>query len=223
MSRIEAGKKRATRPFVEIVDDHLEAHGALIGLWEDLNKDGHPVPVWFDWPQVEGDAVMLACWEHGVIPGLLQTVAYTSVLLRGNQEAIDLRLRRQAILTRDDGTPPTLFVLLLDEHALYRRVGPVETMKEQLEHLLTMGMLPNITIQVVLASGEHTGNSGDFMIATMEDRSEVAYVETAIRGIATDNPTDLATLARTLIELRAQALTENMSREVIRKAIEKWT
>nr|WP_279436380.1 Scr1 family TA system antitoxin-like transcriptional regulator [Actinomadura sp. 7K534] len=98
-----------------------------------------------------------------------------------------------------------------------------ETMKEQLEHLLTMGMLPNITIQVVLASGEHTGNSGDFMIATMEDRSEVAYVETAIRGIATDNPADLATLARTLIELRARALTEDASREVIRKAIEKWT
>lgn len=222
VSRIEAGKKRATRPFVEIVDDHLEAGGALISLWEDLNKDGHPVPVWFDWPQIEGDAAMLVCWEHGVIPGLLQTPAYMSVLLKGNQEGIDFRLGRQSILTRDDGTPSTLFVLLLDEHALYRQVGSAETMKEQLEHLLTMSMLPNVTIQVVLASGEHTGNSGDFMIATMEDRSEVAYVETAIRGIATDNPADLATLARTLIELRARALTEDASREVIRKAIEKW-
>lgn len=106
VSRIEAGKKRATRPFVEIIDDHLEAGGALIALWEDLNKDGHPVPVWFDWPQREGDAVMLVCWEHGVIPGLLQTPDYMSVLLKGNQEAIDLRLRRQSILTRDDGTPP---------------------------------------------------------------------------------------------------------------------
>lgn len=223
VSRIEAGKKRATRPFVEIVDDHLKAGGALISLWEDLNKDGHPVPVWFDWPQVESDAAILVCWEHGVIPGLLQTPAYMSVLLKGNQEAIDLRLRRQSILTRDDGTPPALFVLLLDEHALYRRVGSAETMKERLEHLLDMSLLPNITTQVVLPSGEHAGNAGDFMIATMDDRSEVAYVETAIRGIATDNPADLSALARTLIELRARALTEEMSREVIRKAIQHWT
>lgn len=205
------------------MDDYLEAGGALITLWEDLNKDGHPVPVWFDWPQVEGDAAILVCWEHGVMPGLLQTPAYASIVLKGNQEAIDLRLRRQSILARDDGTPPTLLVLLLDEDALYRQVGSAETMKEQLEHLLAMSMLPNITIQVVLASGEHDGNSGDFTIATLEDRSEVAYVETAIRGIATDNPADLSTLARTLIELRARALTEEMSREVIRKALQKWT
>ena len=222
VSRIEAGKKRATRAFVEIVDQHLEANGALVSLWEDLNKDGHPVPIWFDWPQIEADAAILVGWEHGVMPGLLQTPAYAAVLLKENQEAVDLRLRRQSILTRDDGTPPTHLVLLLDEHALYRKVGSAETMKEQLEHLLDMSMLPNITIQVVLASGEHTGNSGDFMIATMEDRSEVAYVETAIRGIATDNPTDLSTLTLTLIELRARALTEEMSREMIRKAMQEW-
>ena len=59
VSKIEAGKKRATRSFVEIVDDPLEADGALISLWEDLNKDGHPVPVWFDWPKIESDAAML--------------------------------------------------------------------------------------------------------------------------------------------------------------------
>src|SRR5690606_38553330 len=38
VSKIETGKKRATRSFVEIVDDRLEANGALINLWEDLNK-----------------------------------------------------------------------------------------------------------------------------------------------------------------------------------------
>ncbi|WP_344898006.1 helix-turn-helix transcriptional regulator, partial [Actinomadura meridiana] len=50
VSKIENGKKRATRSFVELVDEYLEANGALINLWEDLNKDGHPVPLWFDWP-----------------------------------------------------------------------------------------------------------------------------------------------------------------------------
>ncbi|MFE9104186.1 hypothetical protein ACFYYL_36845 [Actinomadura geliboluensis] len=42
---------------MEIIGDHLEAGGALIALWEDLNKDGHPVPVWFDWPPFTGKSV----------------------------------------------------------------------------------------------------------------------------------------------------------------------
>ncbi|WP_433477808.1 helix-turn-helix domain-containing protein [Spirillospora sp. CA-142024] len=224
VSRIEAGKRRASRSFAEIVDDYMEAGGALISLWEDLNKDGHPVPIWFDWPKIEADAAMLVSWEPMLVNGLAQTPAYASALLRGNQEAVDARIQRQEILTgNDEATLPSL-VLLIDEQALHRRVGTPETMKEQLEHLLDLSMLPNVTIQVVLASGEHDGNSGGFMVATMDDRSEIAYVETAIRAITTDDPTDLSIMARTLIALRSRTLTEEMSRELIRKVVqEKWT
>ncbi|URM97451.1 helix-turn-helix transcriptional regulator [Actinomadura madurae] len=224
VSRIENGKKRATRSFVIAVDDYLEAGGSLISLWEDLNKDGHPVPIWFDWPQVESDAVMLVDWENSVVPGLAQTPAYALAMLRGNQEAVDARIGRQAVLTRDDGLTSPTVLFLLDEHVLYNLVGTPQTMEEQLEHLLEVGLLPNITIQVVLGSGEHEGVLGSFVVATMEDRSEVAYIETAVRGITTDNPTDLSILARTLVELRSRALTQAMSRELIRKVIqEKWT
>ncbi|MEU8344360.1 helix-turn-helix transcriptional regulator [Spirillospora sp. NPDC048832] len=225
ISRIENGKRRATRALVEIVDDHLEAGGALISLWEDLNKDGHPVPIWFDWPRIEADAAMLVSWEPMLVTGLAQTPAYASALLKESEEAVKARLSRQDILTRaeEDKAPP-LLVLLIDEQALGRFVGSAETMREQLEHLIEMSMLPNVTVQVVLANGEHDGNSGGFMVATMEDRSEIAYVETAIRAITTDAPADLSVLARTLVALRARALTEEMSRELIRKVIEeKWT
>lgn len=99
VSKIENGKKRATRSFVEIVDDFLEADGALINLWEDLNKDGHPVPIWFDWPQIEADAVMLVSWEPMLIPGLAQIPAYASALLKRNEEAVTARMSRQQILT----------------------------------------------------------------------------------------------------------------------------
>ncbi|MCP9951562.1 helix-turn-helix domain-containing protein [Actinomadura madurae] len=224
ISRIENGKRRATRSFVEIVDDHLDAGGSLINLWEDLNKDGHPVPIWFDWPQIEADAAILVCYEHSVIPGLAQTPAYALAILRGNQEAADARLKRQAILTKDGGKPPLALLLLIDEQVLARLVGTPETMKDQLEHLVAMSSLPNVTIQVVLGSGEHDGNMGAFVVATMEDRSEVAYIETAVRGITTDNPAELSILARTLIDLRSRALTQEMSCELIGKVIgEKWT
>ncbi|MEU9021417.1 helix-turn-helix transcriptional regulator [Actinomadura sp. NPDC048394] len=224
VSRIENGKKRATRSFVVTVDDYLEADGSLISLWEDLNKDGHPVPIWFDWPQVESDAVMLVSWENSVIPGLAQTPAYALAMLRGNQDAADARISRQAVLAKDDDSASPTILFLLDEHVLHNLVGTAETMREQLEHLLELSSLPNVTIQVVLGSGEHEGVLGSFVVATMEDRSEVAYIETAVRGITTDSPADLSILARTLVELRSRALTQAMSRELIRKVIqEKWT
>lgn len=224
VSRIESGEKRATRQFVEITDDHLEAGGALISLWEDLNKDGHPVPIWFDWPQIEADAAMLVCWEPLVMPGLAQSPAYASALLSDNKEAVEARIARQSILTKGDGTAPPTVLLLIDEQALHRPAGTPETMKEQLEHLLALGELPNVTVQVVLASAEHNGNSGAFVVATMDDRSEVAYVETAMRGITTDAPADLSALARTLVELGSRTLTQQMSRELIRRVVqERWT
>ncbi len=223
VSKIEGGKRRATRSFVEVVDDHLEAGGALINLWEDLNKDGHPVPIWFDWPQIESDAAMLVCYEQSVMPGLVQTPAYASAILHGNRDAVEARIARQVIITGDGTAPPTL-VIMVDEQALHRPVGTPETMKEQLEHLIALSALPNVTIQVVLTSGEHNGNSGSFVIATMADRSEVAYVETAIRPITTDNPEDLTELARTLVELRVRMLTGEMTCELIRKVVrERWT
>ncbi|MFG2021124.1 helix-turn-helix domain-containing protein [Actinomadura geliboluensis] len=224
VSKIENGKKRATRAFVECVDEYLEANGALINLWEDLNKDGHPVPIWFDWPQIEADAVMLICWQHSVVPGLAQTPEYALAIVHGNQEAADLRIKRQSILTRDDERGPAIVVFLIDEQVLYRQVGTTETMSKQLEHLIEISMMPNITVQVVLGSGEHDGNMGAFVLATMEDRSEVAYAETAIRSITTDDPADLSVMARTLVDLRSRALTQEQSRELIRKvAQERWT
>ncbi|RKS70940.1 helix-turn-helix protein [Actinomadura pelletieri DSM 43383] len=224
VSRIETGKKRATRSFVIAVDDYLEAGGSLISLWEDLNKDGHPVPLWFDWPQVEADAAMLVCWQPSVIPGLAQTPAYALALLGGNQEAADARISRQTILTADTDSTPPIVAFLLDEHVLHTPVGTPETMREQLQHLLELSFLPNVTVQVVLSSGQHEGVLGAFVVATMEDRSEIAYIETAIRGITTDNPADLSSLARTLFELRSRALSQEMSRELIREVIEeRWT
>jgi transcriptional regulator with XRE-family HTH domain len=149
-SRIESGQKRATRAYVEIVDDHLEAGGALIALWEDLNKDGHPVPIWFDWPQIEGEAGELVTWEPMVVPGLLQIEGYARAFLESD-EAVEARIARQSILTRIEPAPVPL-VALLGELVLSYQAGSPEVMRDQMEHLITLGERPNITIQAGLVS-----------------------------------------------------------------------
>lgn len=221
ISRIENGKRRATRSFTVAVDEHLEANGALINLWEDLNKDGHPVPLWFDWPEIEADAIGLTCYQLSVVAGLAQSPSYAAKILKGDEEAIAARLERQKILFKE-GAPSVTF--LVDEQTLYRPVGTAETMREQLDHLLSLGDLPNVTVQVVLSNGEHDGNGSSFVVATMADMSQVAYVETAIRGLTTDDPADLAGLSRVLVDLRNRTLPGDMSRDLIKKvAKERWT
>ncbi|WP_245592664.1 helix-turn-helix domain-containing protein [Actinomadura rifamycini] len=221
VSRIEAGKKRATRSYVELVDDYLEAGGALISLWADLNKDGHPVPIWFDWPQVEADAIELVTWQHTIVPGLLQTVDYARAFL-SNDEAVEARIARQSILTREEPAP-TILTALLSEAVLHYAIGSAKVMQEQVAHLIAQSELPNVVIQVVRNNWRPAGTGGAFVVATMEDRSEVAYMETVVRGITTDNPADLTPISAALRELRAKALPEDMSRDVMREALERWT
>ncbi|MFC9969991.1 helix-turn-helix domain-containing protein [Spirillospora sp. NPDC127200] len=222
VSQVETGKRRAKRSFVEIVDEMTGAGGALIDLWEDLNHDGSPVPLWFDWPEVEAEASLLVTWEPLVLPGLLQIEPYAQAILK-TEEGVSNRMMRQAVLTREKPVPPTL-VALVDEAALYRIVGSVEIMRAQLEALLTLIERPNIGVQIVPTSGDHLGMGGAFVLATMDDRSEVAYLETTVRGITTDDRHDLGSVSRALVELRDLALPGNMSRDAIRKALEvRWT
>lgn len=110
--------------------------------------------------------------------GLFQTPAYAAALLRGNTEAVEARMKRQEIFTKNN---PPGFSLLLDEGVLYRPAGGREVMREQLEHLATIP-LELATIQIIPASAEHDGNGGSFTIATMADRTQIAYVESGAEG-----------------------------------------
>jgi transcriptional regulator with XRE-family HTH domain len=216
---IENGRSRCTREFVECMDRELEANGELIELYDDLVKDA-AFPVWFDWHLVEPEADEIESYSLSVVHGLFQTPAYATALLRDDTAAVEARMRRQEIFTKKN--PPN-FSLLLDECVLTRPAGNTEVMREQLEHLATIP-LEQATIQIVPASAEHYGNSGSFNIATMEDRTQIAYVESGARGFTMSESADLATLSRTMKELRSLALPMSMSKELILRTVkDRWS
>lgn len=224
ISQIESGKKRCKRDLVEVMDPEFKAGGVLLNLYDDLQEDGGlGVPTWFDWPEVEAEAEVLVWWEQTIVPGLLQTERYARAFLR-TDEAVAARLARQEILTREVPTPTTL-VAFVSENVLTHFIESRVTMQEQLEHLVTMSELPNVTLQVVMNDdGVPAATGGAFIVATMKDRSEVAYLETTVRGITTDEEQDLAGLAHAVRALGSKALPANMSRDLIRKVIkERWT
>ena len=73
--------------------------------------------------------------------------------------------------------------VLSDESVLHRRIGAPEVMAMQLEHLLTMGARPNITIQVIPgAAGAYAGLTGAFAVAEVPGESPTAYLETGVSG-----------------------------------------
>ncbi|MFD0855754.1 helix-turn-helix domain-containing protein [Actinomadura adrarensis] len=221
---VEKGQTRCKREFAAAADKVLNADGALVQFWLDLVMDA-AYPTWFDWPSVEAEARDITGYSLAVVDGLFQTPEYASAILGGHKEAVDARLKRQEIWKRTDPPPPG-YSLLLDEAALVREVGSPQIMHAQLEHLVTMAadLADHLTVQVIPARGEHCGNSGSFMLATLEDRSQIAYVESAARGLTMNEPEDLATLTNNLRELRGMALPTAMSLEMIhRTAEEKWT
>ncbi|MEV5831337.1 helix-turn-helix transcriptional regulator [Spirillospora sp. NPDC052242] len=219
---VENGRTRCTREFAETMDRVLEADGELLDLYDDLVKDA-TFPTWFDWHTVEPEAVMLQSYQPLLIHGLLQTAGYASALLKGNKDAVEARLNRQSILTREDPPPPN-FSVLQDEVSLHRLVGSPEVMKEQLEQVIYQAEQGVVTVQVVPSRGEHLGNVGAFSLATLADRSEIAYADMAARGLTLSDPDDIATISGTLISIRALALPSDQSLDVIRKVVqERWT
>ncbi|MFI8186036.1 DUF5753 domain-containing protein [Actinacidiphila glaucinigra] len=99
-------------------------------------------------------ASVIRTYEVQLVPGLLQTPAYTEALVRqaypqASQEEIDyrvvLRKLRQNVLAREEA--PRLWALL-DEAVLHRPMGGEQILREQLRHLVTMAQLDHVTIQI---------------------------------------------------------------------------
>jgi transcriptional regulator with XRE-family HTH domain len=221
IGKIERGETRCDRDIAIRMDEILDTRGALPALWDKLVADA-VFPVWFDWPGVEIEAARLQSYQCLVVDGLLQTDRYAAVLLDNNAEAVAARMSRQQILFRESPPPPRLTVLLT-ESVLTNEVGGADVMHEQLAHLLEQTS-PHISVQVVPAPLPPSGRVGAFCLATLPDRSELAYIETAARGITLNEPDDIQTLSDSFDVIRSRALPVDLSGDLIRKVMEeRWT
>jgi transcriptional regulator with XRE-family HTH domain len=192
--RFETAK---TRPKPADVEAMLDLYGgseaiklALVQLAKDIRKRGW----WsaFDdvlngsFAELEDDAVRIRTWQVQFVPGLLQISDYAMQLIRMNrpddsEEArirrLQARMARRTILERSDRLS---FAVVLDEAVLRRPVGGPEVMSRQLEALIQQGKRPNVSVRVLpMASGEHAGMDGPFVILSFEGPldPDVVYLE----------------------------------------------
>lgn len=132
---------------------------------------------WLTWLGIEYSAIRIRLFQSLVVPGLLQSPAYVRALMASGPETpeqqeryFQLRLERQQLLTVDDG--PEMF-FILDEATLYRIIGGVDAMREQLFRLRELAAHPKISIQILpFDSGIHRGMGSSFAVYELSDEPD---------------------------------------------------
>ncbi|MFJ9609860.1 helix-turn-helix domain-containing protein [Kitasatospora sp. NPDC101176] len=220
LSKIENGK---TLPSVQDVDLILTALGisdeakaefleAARGAateetaWRELRRTGH-------WKHqhaikaIEAQTTLLRLFQGQLIPGLLQSAEYVSAVFSlppelpadSKARTISARLERQSVLY--DRHREFRFVIC--EHVLRWRICPPAVMATQLDRLVSLSRLPNVTIGVLPLSGLMP----DFPMTcfSMHD-DRLVIVETFHSEITTRDPRDVTLYLSTFSRFDAAAL-----------------
>ncbi|MEU9057118.1 helix-turn-helix transcriptional regulator [Streptomyces sp. NPDC048384] len=173
----------------------------------------------------ETDAQTERAWEPVLVHGLLQTSDYAREILAAwpanrpldIEDLVSLRAKRAELLTRENN--PLELWAVLDETVIRRPIGDASIMREQIGHLLEVGSLPTVTLQMMpVSKGAHPGLGGAFAVLEFEDAPPVAYVDSPAGNLYLDRPTDVRKFSRSLDLLRAHALDPDDSAALLRKA-----
>ena len=232
LSRIETGHGVATprdiRDLCELYEVTGEAErerlmslareGKQPGWWQsyELNQ-------FADYVGLEAAAVSIRRYQSTVIPGLLQTRDYARIvhevmipkLTRERiDEFVEVRMTRQRLLTQN---PAPRFWVVLDEAALHRLVGGRQVMSAQLDRLIEVTDLPNVTMQIIpYEAGAHPAMDSTFSMLDFDGSvPSVVYVEGLVGWIYVDSPQDLARYQQVFECLCAMALTPQASVELV--------
>lgn len=207
----------------------------LINLARDARKRGwwhsysDVLPEWYEtYVGLEAEASSILTYESEAIPGLLQTREYAyaitkSTLIRAHDAEIgrrvDLRIQRQERVTGDN---PLELWAVVGEAALRRPVGGDGVLRRQLEHILKLGQLPNVTLQVMpLDAGAHPAQAGPFVILRYSNHidPDVVYLETHVGGLYLEREIELTNYATMMDHLRAHAVDPEGSVDFIQQRI----
>lgn len=229
VSRIEARNREPTERFAVACDEAFPHLGGWFArFYHDSRTWAGPHPPWFrDWVEIESRATVIRWWEPLLVPGLLQTPDYARAVLGWGpdnggdlDERVAARMDRQRIF--DQESPPEVWIVL-SEAVLSYRIGSVDVMSKQVNHLCEMSHRPRVTIQVVSGSaGAYGGLSGAFAIGSDSTDGTVIYLETGVQGMVVRDPKLIFRAASMFDHLRAEALPRSRTLELLSKAGERW-
>ncbi|MEU6229102.1 helix-turn-helix transcriptional regulator [Streptomyces sp. NPDC047042] len=219
ISSVETGRKLPTLRLARSADRALGTGDRFERAFRKVRNagllEGFPQFV-----EQEAQAAEIRLYEVGVIPGLLQTEEYATVLAQSAvkrgaitsdqaDERVALVAERQATLRR---TPPPMVFVVLDESCIRVPIGEPPVMEAQLARLAEFAELPNTVFQVApFSMGARRPFDLPLYILTLPDRSLVSYAESAHRGHLERESTFVLPMLTAYHQLQAEALSQAAS------------
>ncbi|MFH9062191.1 helix-turn-helix domain-containing protein [Streptomyces coeruleorubidus] len=223
--KIEGGKRIPRQDYLVRADEVLGAGGLIAATWEDVKRVRYPKKV-RELAKLEGQAVEIGVYECNSVHGLLQTPEHARALFEAAQppyspddveRMVAARMARQSVFERD---PAPSVHYVLEEAVLRRRVGGTMVWRQQLEHLLEVGRLRNVTLQIMPTSTDaHPGVDGKIELLKFPDGSAVGRSDGAFSGRPTTDPKQLRILELRYGTIRAQALPPRESLAFIEQVL----
>ncbi|NBM15011.1 helix-turn-helix transcriptional regulator [Streptomyces sp. GC420] len=215
IAKIEQGKRFPPRDLVERSEEVLGPTAArvLTAAARSLTRKAG-LASWFrQWAVIEEDAISLYAYECRAIPGLLQPEPYIRAIFERRlpplseeqiEQQVCARMERQRLLTE---RPNTAFSFVIEQALLMRQMGGPEVAQHLLDHLLEVGRLRNVEIQVMpLCQYDHAGIDGLMYLAETRQHDWVGYSEGQQSSILITSPKDVSAMLQRYGKLRSQAL-----------------
>ncbi|MFG3046871.1 helix-turn-helix domain-containing protein [Streptomyces sp. NPDC048241] len=215
--KVEAGKRIPRQEYLDRSDEVLDAGGLISASWEDVKKVRYPKRV-RELGKLEAQAVEIGVYECNIIAGLLQTAEHARQVISSAQppyspddveRMVSARVARQSVFER---APAPALSFVLEEAALKRPIGGTMVWRQQLEHVLDIGRLHNVVLQVMPATvTTHSGLDGRIELLKFADGSAVGRSDGAFNGRPLSDPKHLRILELRYGTIRAQALSPGES------------
>ncbi|MEV5351957.1 helix-turn-helix transcriptional regulator [Streptomyces sp. NPDC052693] len=225
--KMERGARIPRPEYLDRADRVLNAQGHLRAFTKDMERARYPKKV-RELAELEGRAVEMLLYSNHNIHGLLQTPEYARALFEMRQPALSAdvieregaaRMARKSVFERDP-VPDLSFVQ--EQVTLERPLGGKMVLRRQLEHLLEMAKLRNVSLQVMPTDREeHAGTQGLIEVLKFADGTAIGRSEGAFNGRPVSSPRDLRVLELRYGMIRAQALTPRESQTFIEQVLER--
>ncbi|MFC9845657.1 helix-turn-helix domain-containing protein [Streptomyces sp. NPDC060223] len=223
--KIERGARIPRLEFLYQADEVLHAGGAIGVLRVHTEKARYPKKV-RELAQLEARAVELLLYSTHHIHGLLQTPEYAAAMFENRQPALSqgvmerevaARMARKSVFEQD---PAPALCFIQEQVTLERPLGGKMVLRRQLEHLLGIGQLRNVSLQVMPTDREeHAGMHGLIEVLKFPDGTAVGRSDGAFNGRPVSSPRDLRILELRYGMIRAQALTPRESEAFIEQLL----
>ncbi|WP_077800127.1 helix-turn-helix transcriptional regulator [Streptomyces sp. JHA26] len=223
VSSVERGRRVPKPDFLDKADEVLGAGGKLSTMKEDVEKARYPKKV-RDLAKLEEEAVELGAYAGHHIHGLLQTPEYARALYAMRRPAyteeevdryVSARMARKTVFER---IPRPQLTFVQEEVTLRRPLGGRMVLRQQLEHLLEVGRLRHVEIQVMPTDREdHAGMAGSLRLLKLTDGKTLGHLEAQLHSRLVSDPRDVQILEMRYGMIRAQALAPRESLTFIEK------